>query len=115
MHPLLNDTKWDELRLAMYNLGKLSPRWRTLDIKNGHLSDWDSEWYYHFRAGGYNTIRYVDLETVGEEQKEAVLRELVRLNLPGENTPDGFRVYGYVESGTGSMYRPGFIDEPRKE
>jgi hypothetical protein len=104
MHALLNDTKWDALRLAMYNLGNLSPRWRTLDIKNGYLSGWDSGWYYHFREGGYKTIQWVEIETVGENQTEAVLRELVRLSLPGERTPDGFRVYGYVESGSYVQY-----------
>ena len=104
MYALLNDTKWDELRLAMYNLGHLSPRWRTLDIKNGYLSDWDREWYYHFREGGYKTIQWVDIETVGENQTEAVLRELVRFSLPGERIPDGFRVYGYVEPGSYVQY-----------
>jgi len=104
MHALLNDTKWEELRLAMYNLGNLSPRWRTLDIKNGYLSSWDSGWYYHFREGGYKAIRWVEIETVGENQTEAVLRELVRMSLPGERTPHGFRVYGYVDSGRYVQY-----------
>jgi hypothetical protein len=118
MHALLNNTKWEELRLAMYNLADLSPRWRTLDVENGYLCDWDREWSYHFKAGGYKTIQWVDIETVGSEQTEAVQRELVRLDLPGERTPNGFRVYGYVESGKYIQYigrAREVIDEFKKE
>jgi hypothetical protein len=29
MHPLMNDAKWEELRLAMYGLAAFHPQWRT--------------------------------------------------------------------------------------
>lgn len=57
MHPLMNDTKWDELRLAMYGLKGVASRWRTLDVESGYLSVWDRDWYYHFRNGGYKFIQ----------------------------------------------------------
>ena len=53
--PLMNNTKWDQLRLAMYDLDDFSPRWRTKDL-SGYLSDWDGEWFHHFRTSGYETI-----------------------------------------------------------
>jgi hypothetical protein len=104
MHALLNNTKWNELRLAMCRLGCLAPRWRTLDVENGYLCDWDRGWYYHFQIGGYKTIQWVEIETIGSEQTEAVLRELVRLNLPGDRISNGFRIYGYVEPGKYVQY-----------
>lgn len=96
----MNHTKWDELRLAMYGLGPLSPRWRTLDVENGHLSDWDGEWFYHFRNGEYKFIRWVEIATESDEQKRAVLAELVKIHVPGERIEGGFRVLGYAELGT---------------
>ena len=52
----MNDTKWDELRLGMHGLEIFSPRWRTKDAENGYVSEWDTEWFHHFRIGGYATI-----------------------------------------------------------
>lgn len=100
MLPLMSDTKWDELRLAMYALGPLSPKWRTLDVENGHLSAWDGEWFYHFRDGGYRFIKWVEIAVDSPEQRLAVLAELTKVHVPGEHTKSGFRVLGFAELGT---------------
>jgi len=50
MLAVMNNTKWDELRLAMYHM-ELSPKWITLSL-NGHESNPDREWFYHFKDGG---------------------------------------------------------------
>ncbi len=97
--PVMNDTKWDELRLAMHELDTLSPRWRTKDAENGYVSEWDGEWFYHFRADGYATIEWVELETPDEARRQAVRAVLKRVHVPGEETAEGFRVFGYVDSG----------------
>jgi hypothetical protein len=99
MHPLMNDTKWDELRRAMYELDELAPRWRTQDVENGHLSEWDRGWFYHFRIGGYKSIQWVEIAVDTVEQRAAVLAELVRIHVPGERTDSGYRVFGYVKTG----------------
>jgi hypothetical protein len=99
MLSLMNDTKWDELRLAMYGLGPLSPKWRTLDVENGHLSDWDGEWFYHFRNGGYKFIKWVEIAIDSPAQRQAVLTELAKVHVPGESTETGFRVLGFAELG----------------
>ncbi|MTV36704.1 DUF6678 family protein [Duganella radicis] len=104
MQPLMNDTKWDELRLAMYGLGPLSPRWRTLDVQNGHLSDWDGDWFYHFRNGGYKFIQWVEIATESAGQRHAVLAELTKVHVPGKFTEAGFRVLGYAELGVAIDY-----------
>jgi hypothetical protein len=98
VHPVMNDTKWDELRLAMYSLGEHHPRWRTKDV-SGYLSPWDSEWYYHFREGGYATIEWVEICVNSPAQEVAVLSALRAVHVPGERLEHGFRVYGYATPG----------------
>ena len=100
----MNDTKWDEIRIAMDRLGEFTPRWRTLDLKTGHLSDWDAEWFYHFRAGGYRFIEWLEIAVDSEAQREAVLTALVTIHVPGEFTSDGFKVFGHVAKGVAVDY-----------
>jgi hypothetical protein len=104
MHPVMNDTKWDELRLGMYGLGKQSPRYRTRALENGYESSWDGEWYYHFRDGGYRSIEWVEIEVTSSEQLMAVQDVLASIHVPGERTPLGFKVYGYMRPGMAVDY-----------
>lgn len=107
MYRLMNDTKWDELRLAMYGLDAFMPLWRTLDIENGYLSQWDGEWFYHFRSGGYKSIQWVEIAVDTAQQRAAVLAELVRIHVPGARTESGYRVFGYAEAGAAVGYIEG--------
>lgn len=100
----MNDAKWEELRLAMYELGRLSPQWRTKDIENNYLSEWDGEWFHHFRAGGYKSIYWLDIRLDSEAQREAVLQELRKIHVPGELTEGGCRVFGYLPPGKAVEY-----------
>ena len=97
---VMNNTKWEELRLAMYGLGELTPAWRTRDIKTGYVSSWDKEWFYHFRNGGYDTIEWVEIQLTSPEQRAAVLAALVSIHAPGERVEQGVRIFGYVPVGT---------------
>ena len=97
MLAVMNDTKWDELRTAMYEMEK-SPRWSTLS-DNGFSSRPDREWYYHFREGGYRDIIHVDIFSDDELHHELIRAEIKKINLPGKETKDGFRIFGYVTSG----------------
>ena len=94
MHPTMNDTKWEEVRLAMSSLGDPPPRWRARDL-SGYLSSWDGEWFYHFRAGGYRTIEWVEIEVTSPAKDEAVLAALRAVHVPGERTAQGYRVFGH--------------------
>ena len=102
----MNDTKWDELRLAMYHLGDRHPRWRTKDI-SGYVSDWDGEWFYHFRQGGYLTIEWVEIQVSWPDQDAAVLELLQQIHVPGHRIENGFRVYGFARQGTQATRRLG--------
>jgi hypothetical protein len=95
----MNDTKWDEVRVAMYALDDYSPRWRTRDIESGHVSQWDREWYYHFRNGGYEFIEWLEIAIDSPEQRELVRDCLRRIGVPGVEDVDGFRVLGYAAVG----------------
>jgi hypothetical protein len=102
LYPVMNNTKWDELRLAMYSLTP-QPRWCVLNL-NGYRSQPDGEWFYHFRDGGFETIRYVDIHVETPTQRHIVLSALKKIRVPGERTPDGFRVFGYMETGQTADY-----------
>jgi hypothetical protein len=95
----MNDTKWDEVRLAMYKLGPLSPRWRTKDIESGYVPSWEREWFYHFRNGGYESIEWLEIALSSPEQEEAVICALKAIHVPGHRVMEGIRTYGYVEAG----------------
>jgi hypothetical protein len=100
----MNDTKWEELRLAMYSLGDLNPKWRTKDVETGFIPEWDGEWFYHFRSGGYECIEWVEITVTSPAQDDAVLRALRSIHVPGEKTEYGYRVFGYTEPGKAVDY-----------
>ena len=68
-------------------------------MHDGYYSRADAEWFYHFRAGGYDDIQYVDIFVEGPSHQELIRSALEKLHLPGEETDDGFRVYGYALPG----------------
>ena len=96
-HGVMNNTKWEELRLAMYGIETVT-RYRCM-ITTGYYSDADAEWFYHFRDGGYDDIQYVDIFADGEGHREEIRSALKTIHVPGEETKDGFRVYGYALPG----------------
>ena len=94
----MNNTKWKEIQEAMYGL-QHSPQWRTRCVTNEYISDWDSEWFYHFSEGGFKNIEWVEIKIENEEQSQHVLSSLKSIHVPGIKTENGFRVYGYVREG----------------
>jgi len=99
LNPVMNSTKWEELRLAMYELGELSPRWRVLDLEQEKPTAWDGDWFYHFRNGQYKYRQWVEIEIKSDEQYEAVFKKLAQIRVPGEEFETGFRIFGYAKLG----------------
>jgi hypothetical protein len=99
----MNNTKWNELRLAMYSLTP-APAWSTLST-NGDQSPPDREWFYHFSDGGYGEILHVDIFAESSDHREMMRAALRKIHVPGEETHEGFRVFGYLQNGQ----RAGFI------
>jgi len=104
LFPVMNNTKWDELRLAMHSLGDLRPRWRTKDLETGFIPEWDGDWFHHFRNGGYESIEWVDIRVKSPEQDQAVFGVLKSIHVPGQRTEEGYRVFGYAELGKAVNY-----------
>ena len=102
MLPVMNNTKWDELRLAMYGL-EPSPKFVTL-ATNGCRGKPDREWFYHFREGGYEDNEAVDILVDSLEQREEVRAALRKIHVPGEEIANGFRVLGYLREGDAADY-----------
>jgi hypothetical protein len=94
----MNNTKWDKIRLAMAALDP-SPSYRTRCIDNGYISNWDHEWLYHFQIGGYECIEWLEISCETEQEKSNVLNALKKIHIPGETTPTGFMIYGYIKAG----------------
>jgi len=101
-NPVMNNTKWDELRLVMYALTP-PPLWSTLST-NSHKSRPDREWCYHFREGGYEDILQLDIQVETQEQRERVREALKRVHVPGEETTEGLRVFGHVPDGRAAEF-----------
>jgi hypothetical protein len=101
--PVMNNTKWDELRKAMDALGSirqdLSTVWRTRCWENGYTSSWDADWFYHFLQGSYECIEWVEIKLDSELKTQAVRSVLAQIHVPIENTTEGIRVYGYIKPG----------------
>ena len=104
LYPVTNDTKWNELRLAMYGLGPQSPKWRTKTLPSGYISNWDGEWFHHLYADGYSDIEWLEIQVSGTEQESAVMRLLQRIHVPGHKTEHGYKVFGYLSPGQGIDY-----------
>jgi hypothetical protein len=94
----MNNTKWEEIRLAMYEYPN-NRKWRVKDIETGEISSWDGEWYYHFILDEYKTIEWLEIKVETEEIRNGVLKILNSIHVPGEVFDDVIRVYGYVEIG----------------
>lgn len=92
----MNNTKWDEIRLAMVTM-KSPPIWKITYI-NGYETAVDGEWFYHFSEGGYLDIYYLDVITNSADQHASVGAILRTIHLPGMETATGYRIFGYADS-----------------
>lgn len=102
LNPVMNNTKWDELRLGM---DAITPPllWSSL-ATNGYVYGPDGDWFYHFRSGSYDHIVHVDILLATPDQREHVRSALRKIHVPGVETPEGFRVFGYLRDGEGADY-----------
>lgn len=96
---VMNNTKWEELRRAVCNLDGLHPAFRSKCWSNGFISEWDREWHFHFRLGGYEDIEWFEIRFDSEPQSKTMNAILAKVHVPVETIESGVRVYGYVQPG----------------
>jgi hypothetical protein len=95
-----NDTKWRELRIAMLDLGNAErPSFRCMNVETGRLGPEDGEWFYHWLDGGWEWMEWVELVVRTPQSRDAVRSILKRIRFAGEETAEGFRIYGYIRTG----------------
>ena len=104
MYLVMNNTKWEELRVAMCEFEKPSPKWRTRILGSGFESGWDSEWFYHFKDGGYEELEWVEIKAATAEQAPLLLAALRSIHVPGIKTDVGFKVFGHLPKGMPCEY-----------
>jgi hypothetical protein len=96
---VMNNTRWRKLRAAMLALAPSSPSYRIQNVENGDLTGWDGEWFYHFDLPSYAYIEWLDLKARSPALRGVLHEPLKRLRVPGEETPEGFRTFGYSRTG----------------
>jgi hypothetical protein len=100
----MNDTKWEELRLAMSAIAEQHPQFRIKDLGRAEPWPWDGEWFYHFRLRPYREIEWVDLRVRSETQRALIRERLHQIHVPGIETETGFRVFGWIAPGNAVDY-----------
>src|SRR5205085_4759572 len=89
---LMNNTKWRELCFAFSELEGL-PAWRTRDLLNGYISDWDTEWFHHV-GPDYCAIEWLEIDPRSCD-REIVKSVLRHVGAPFEESEIYFKVIGY--------------------
>jgi hypothetical protein len=91
---LMNDTKWRELCFAFSSFAT-NPAWRTRDLLNGHVSDWDCEWFHHV-GPDYCSIEWLEIDP-RDSDRDCVRSVLREIGAPFEEAEHFFRVIGYTK------------------
>ncbi len=89
---LMNDTKWRELCFAFSAFDE-TPAWRARDLLNGHVSDWDFEWFHHV-GPDYCTIEWLEIDPSNCDEAR-ITKVLHQVNVPFKQSDEYFRVIGY--------------------
>lgn len=105
----MNNTKWDELRELMVELGNESPLYRVQCLREPPSQGWDGDWYYHLPM--YKSIEWLDIDPILRERRGQLIKNKKMdytqryVNLLKENhIPFSFeglyiRIWGYQRPG----------------
>ena len=67
-------------------------------------SGWDSEWFYHFKDGGYEDLEWLEIRAATAEQAPMLHAALRSTHVPGIKTDVGFKVFGHLPKGMPCEY-----------
>ena len=74
------------------------PRFRSKCTTNGHVSDWDHEWFHHFADGGFADIEWIELSNM-PTTSDQFWAELLTIGFCGEHVDTMVRLFGFVPKG----------------
>jgi hypothetical protein len=95
----MNTTKWNEIFKAFYEneCAQDAPlvRWRTKDIENGYISNWDGTWtHFGCKPREWDKIDYLQIELT-KDNSDLVFDVLRKIHVPGEEHDGIISIYGY--------------------
>jgi hypothetical protein len=98
-----NDSKWDELIIALRSLPEGRPRYRFKSI-DGPPSSWDGDWFYQLPFP-FLSVEWLDLSPASTVQKDTaskaadrfdwLVRLLKKIGLDFRVGPSMIRIFGY--------------------
>ncbi|MCZ2498111.1 hypothetical protein GN316_15200 [Xylophilus sp. Kf1] len=97
LHPVLNHTKWAELRSEMLSApNDVSPKFRARSVfaPPGFCTDWAGEFYYHIHPVA--DLEWIELKADSQEWLVMALR---RHTIPYSLEDGVVRVWGYTRPG----------------
>ena len=100
----MNNTKWNEIFRAFYYDNELKENaplimWRTRDIENGFVSEWDGTWsHFGCEPREWNRIDYLQIRLTAENEKY-VMDCLKKIHVPGDVKDGIATVFGHREHG----------------
>ena len=97
LHPVLNQTKWAELRSEMLAAPhEQSPKFRSRSVfaPSGFFTDWDGEFYYHIHPVA--DLEWIELQATSQDWIKVALR---RHHIPYSLEAGVVRVWGYTRPG----------------
>jgi hypothetical protein len=91
----MNDTKWREVCELFRHWSAPPPRFRIRDLlaREGHMSEWDRDWYHHPRP--YVSIHWLDVEMRADSVPIAVAR-CKDIGAAVEAQEAGLRIWGWI-------------------
>lgn len=93
----MNDTKWNELFKAFYELERstdIAIPWM-IKTTHGHSSQWESTWtHFGSEPTAYKDIDQLKIQCTPQNE-EVVFSMLKKIHIPGERIEDCFIIYGY--------------------
>jgi hypothetical protein len=98
LSPIMNNTKWEELRKAMLSQVP-TYKWSSKPIDKDFIYGPDGEWFFHFMSGGYKDIEWVEIFAESSERKEHLTNILREIHIPGKIKENSVIVFGYKKPG----------------
>lgn len=95
-YSVCNHTKWMELRTRALDVETENrPEFRSKYIPNGHISNWDCEWFYHFRDGGFEGLEWIELRGRILQHKP-FQNQIEEIGFVGRKERSTLQLFGYL-------------------